>query len=274
IGLYYNTKLFEEAGIVDAQGKAKPPTTEEEFLSAAKALTRDTNKDGLSDQWGFVLTWQRTNFLTLIGQFGGSLLSDDLSRAAMSSPAGIAAISWMHDLIFTHKVAPRPEGIDAWLTFRQGKAAMAFEGIYMLSSLEGQKELAYAGAPVPLLGEKRSAWGGSHLLAQPAAASDETAEASWRLMRYLSDHSIEWAKGGQVPARNDVRRSPEFAALPVQAAFGSQIEDVQYEPLSPRTNALFQFVDPAIEAVLLNLQPAEAAMQDADRRINQVLQRP
>lgn len=274
IGLYYNTKLFEEAGIVDAQGRAKPPTNEAEFLSAAKALTKDTDKDGVTDQWGFVVTWQRTNYLTLLGQFGGALLSEDMGHAAMSSPAGISAISWLRDLIFTHKVAPRPEGIDAWLTFRQGKAAMAFEGVYMLSSLEEQKDLAYAGAPVPLLGKEKRAWGGSHLLAQPAAASDESSEASWRLMRFLSDNSLEWAKGGQVPARNDIRHSPEFAQLPVQSVFASQIDRVQYEPLSPRTNALFPFVDPAIEAVLLNLQSPGNAMRDADRRINQVLQRP
>ncbi len=273
-GLYYNTDLFERAGIVDARGKAKPPTTGAEFLDAARALTRGADGGGAGEQWGFVLTWQRTNFMTVMGQFGGGVLTDDLKHGAMSSPAGIAAVEWMRDLVFKHKVAPRPEGLDAWMTFRQGKAAMAFEGIYMLSSLEEQKGLAYAGAPVPLIGTRPSVWGGSHLLAQPAAASDEAAAASWRLMRYLSEHSIEWAKGGQVPARNTVRESAEFASLPVQSAFGSQITDVRYEPLSPRTNALFPFIDPAIEAVLLNLQSPRAAMADADRRINQVLERP
>ena len=76
-----------------------------------------------------------------------------------------------------------------------------------------------------------------------------------------------------MPARNSVRNSAEFAALPVQSAFARQIDVVQYEPLSPKTNALFQFVDPAIEAVLLDLQSPQAAMTDADRRINQVVQR-
>jgi hypothetical protein len=48
---------------------------------------------------------------------------------------------------------------------------------------------------------------------------------------------------------------------------------VKYEPLVPTSNALGQFTDPAIEAVLLDLQPPKAATEDACRRIDQVLKR-
>jgi len=273
IGLYYNTDLFKRAGIVDSRGEALPPANWDEFLAAAKALTVDHDGDGVPEQWGYVFTWQRTNYLTFLMQFGGALLTPD-NRAAMSSPAGIAAIERMHSLVETHRVAPRPEGIDAWLEFRQGKVAMAMEGIYMLSSLEEQKGLAYAGAPVPQFGTQPGAWCGSHLLAMPAHGSDAAAQVAWRLIRFLSDHSIEWAKGGQVPARNDVRGSDAFRALPVQSAFARQLPYVHYESLTPKTNALFPFVDPAIEAVLLDLQNPREAMTDADRRINQVMERP
>ena len=98
--------------------------------------------------------------------------------------------------------------------------------------------------------------------------------AAWRLMRFLSDDSLLWAKGGQTPARLSVLRSPEFAALPVQSQFARQLAYVQYEPLTPKGNALFPFVDPAIEAVLLNLQTPEQSMRDACRRIHQVMARP
>ena len=53
-----------------------------------------------------------------------------------------------------------------------------------------------------------------------------------------------------------------------------QLPYVQYVPLNRKINALFPFVDPAIEAVLLDLQPLETAMRDACRRIDQVLKRP
>ncbi|MBW3624565.1 MAG: ABC transporter substrate-binding protein [Armatimonadetes bacterium] len=274
IGLYYNTKLFKEAGIVDEQGRAKPPTNWEEFLSAAQKLTKDTNGDGQPDQWGFVFTWQRTNWFTFAYQFGGGALSPDLQSCIMASTENLAALRRMNDLIYKYKVAPKPEGIDAWLAFRQGKAAMALEGIYMLASLEEQKGLPYAGAPAPQFGPVRAAWAGSHLLSMADGISPEAARAGWKFMRYLSDHSLMWAKGGQVPVRKSALRSPEFAEMPVQAQFAKQLPYVRYEPLSPKANALFPFVDPAVEAVLLDLESPKEATEDACRRIEQVLERP
>ena len=269
-GLYYNTELFERAGIVDAAGKAKPPVTWNEFLHAAQALTR-TGKDG--QEWGFVLTWQRTNYMTFLAQFGGAILSPDGKQGAMGSPQSVAALTRMRDLITRYKVAPRPEGIDAWLNFRQGKVGMALEGIYMLSGLQEQKGLRFAGAPAPHFGEKPGVWGGSHLLALPRGATTEAANAAWRLARFLSDTSIVWAGGGQVPARSDIRESPAFAAMPVQSQFARQIDYVYYDPPVPQANALFPFVDPAIEAGLLGLDTPENTLRDADRRINQILER-
>lgn len=268
LGLYYNTDLFAQAGIT------APPTNWDAFLDAARRLTRDTDGDGRTDQWGFVFTWQRTNFLTFAAQEGGGILTPGGARSAMDSPATLRAAHRMHDLIYKHKVAPRPEGVDAWLAFRQGRVGMALEGVYMLSSLQEQKGLAYAGAPAPQFGPYPGVWGGSHLLCQPAGIAPGQAKAAWRLMRFLSDNSLAWAEGGQVPARVAIQKSAAFAALPVPSAFARQLPYVQYEPLTPKTNALLPFVDPAIEAVLLDLQTPEAALRDASRRINQVLARP
>ncbi|MBV9864126.1 MAG: ABC transporter substrate-binding protein [Abitibacteriaceae bacterium] len=274
IGLYYNTKLFREAGIVDQNGKAKPPTNLTEFLDAAKKLTKDTNGDGQPDQWGFVITNQHSNWLTIAHQFGGDILTPDGKHGAMASAPCLQATQLMVDMIYKYKIAPKPEGVDAWLALRQGKAAMAMEGIYMLASLQEQPGLQFAGAPAPQFGPKQGVWGGSHLLCQPVGISPEHSRAGWRLMRFLSDHSLTWAEGGQVPARLEVKRSPQFTALPVQAQFARQIGYVVYDPQVPRANSLNQFVDPAIEAALLQLQTPEASMTDADRRINQLLARP
>lgn len=274
IGLYYNTKLFRDAGIVDAQGHAKPPTNLTEFLADAKKLTKDTDGDGRPDQWGFVITNQHSNWLTLAHQFGGDIVTPDGKHGAMSSPGSLQATQLLCDFIYKYHIAPKPEGVDAWLALRQGKAAMAMEGIYMLSSLQDQPGLEFAGAPVPQFGPKAGLWGGTHLLCQPAGIAPARAKAAWRLMRFLSDHSLTWGEGGQIPARRDIETSPEFQALPVQAQFARQLPNVDYDPQIPRANALNQFADPAIESALLQLQTPEEAMRDADRRINQLLSRP
>ena len=274
IGLYYNTKLFQEAGIVDAQGRAKPPTNLTEFLADAKKLTKDTDGSGQPDQWGFAFTFEHTNWLTFAHQFGGDILTPDNKKAAMSSPACLQATHLMCDLIYKYKVAPKPEGVDSWLALRQGKVAMAMEGIYMLSSLQETTGLQFAGAPVPQFGPDKGVWGGSHLLCQPAGIDAVHARAAGRLMRFLSAHSLTWGIGGQIPARIAIAHSPQFLALPVQSQFARQVSYVIYDPQIPKANALNQFVDPAIDAALSQQQTPEDAMRDADRRINQLLKRP
>jgi multiple sugar transport system substrate-binding protein len=233
-GLYYNLKLFREAGIVDAQGNPKPPETWEEFLDAARRLTKDKDRDGRPDQWGFAFTWLRTNWITFISQHGGSILSPDLKRAALADPPAVRATQQMCDIITRYGVAPKPEGFDSWMGFRQGRVAMAIEGIYMLSSVEEQRGLEYAGAPVPSFGPRRAVWGGSHLLCMPKNLSPQRAQLVWRFMRYLSDHSLDWAEGGQIPVRRSLLNQPRFRQMRVQYASQSNCPMWCLNPL--RTN--------------------------------------
>src|SRR5207248_1086351 len=55
MGMYYNRRLFVEAGIVDARGQAKPPADRAEFLDALRRLTQPEG-GGRPAQWGFVFT--------------------------------------------------------------------------------------------------------------------------------------------------------------------------------------------------------------------------
>jgi len=273
-GLYYNLRLFREAGIVDAQGNPKPPATWEEFLDAARRLTKDKDGDGRPDQWGFAFTWLRTNWITFISQHGGSILSPSLKRATLAEPPAVRATQQMCDIISRYRVAPKPEGFDSWMGFRQGRVAMAIEGIYMLSSVEEQKGLEYAGAPVPSFGPRRAVWGGSHMLCMPKDLSPERAQLVWRFMRYLSDHSLDWAEGGQIPVRRSLLSQPRFRRMRVQYAFAQQLPYVVFEPASHKATEIMPFYDAAIEAALLGIKSPQDALNEAARRIQQVLDRP
>lgn len=272
-GLYYNLDLFKKAGIVDANGKAKPPVTLDEFLADAKKLTQDTNGDGRPDQWGFVFTWLRTNYITFLSQRGANLLSPDCRRATLDTAEARAALSQMTDLVYKYEVAPNPEGQDAWIGFQTGKVAMALEGIYMLTSLEQQKGLNFAGAPCPVFGKQRGAWASSHLLVMPAKLNAEKRRAGWAFIKYLSDHSLEWAKGGQVPVRRSILESKAFRQLPVQYEFSKQLPYICYVPASVSINQVLPFSDAAIEAALCGIRPADEALAEADRRTSEVLAR-
>lgn len=274
IGLYYNAELFRRAGIVDSAGRPRPPTNLAEFISAAKKLTRDTNGDGRPDQWGFVFTWLRTNAHTFLAQYESGWLRPDCRRSDLDSRRARQALDLMRELIYKHKICPPPGGIDAWVGFQTGRVGMALEGIYMLSSLERQKGLDYAGAECPLFGRRRAAWADSHMMVMPSRISPARRKAAWEFIRYLSDHSLEWAKGGQVPVRKSILASPEFRKLRVQYEFSKQLPYVVYVPRSTAINQILPFGDAAVEAILQGIKPTGEALSEAARRMNSVLERP
>ena len=274
IGMYYNTDLFKKAGIVDAAGNAKPPTNLSEFLADAKKLTKDTDGDGRIDQWGYIYTWLRTNAHTFLAQYDASWLSKDARHSGLTSPAAYQAFGLMTDLIRKYKVCPKPEGQEAWIGFRTGKVAMALEGIYMLSSLEEQKGLKFAAAPCPVFGRHAAVWGDSHMMAMPKKLSPERRQAAWEFMRYLSDHSLDWSKGGQVPVRKSILSTPEFRKLPVQYQFSKELPYVVYMPPSTSMNQVLPFCEAAVEAILNDIIPIRDAVDEATRRVNNVLERP
>jgi multiple sugar transport system substrate-binding protein len=267
LGMYYNVAMFRKAGI------AHPPTTREEFLDAARKLTRDTNGDGRPDQWGFVLTDLHLVGSTLLSQFGAGLLDKDLKRCNLDNPGGHEAVTFLRDLVTKYKVAPDTSGDDSWVAFQTGRVGMAFNGIWMIDALERQSNLEYAAAPVPILGPYKKVWAGSHILTMPSYLSEARKKAAWRFIRFLSDHSLTWAKGGQVPVRPTILNSPEFQALRIQREFAKQLDYVEFEPFSPAVNQIATYGDIAVQSAMQGLSTPDAALKQACVRVNRVMER-
>jgi multiple sugar transport system substrate-binding protein len=94
--LLYNKNLYKQAGIVDASGNAKAPTTWQEVADNAKKLTKHDKDDNIT-QYGIAFTkdaeWQVADpFLSLLFSNGGQYLASDLSKATFNSDAGVAAL--------------------------------------------------------------------------------------------------------------------------------------------------------------------------------------
>ena len=273
LGLYYNKRLFREAGIVDERGEARPPRTRTEFLDAARRLTRDSNGDGRPDQWGFVFTWFRTNCYAVMRQFGGEFLSKDGTRCIMDNARNVEALQFCVDLIRKHKVAPNPEGFDSWIGFRQGRVGMALEGVYMLEDLKKQADLEYGGTAIPLFGEENATWAGSHNLCLRSGMDARHEEAAWRFVKFLSDNSLDWAEGGQVPIRKSLLDTDRFRSMPVQSAFAQEIPYIHYLPCVTFSFEFGSEIDAAVEKALRGSASPQAALQAAARQVDKVIAR-
>lgn len=270
LGMYYNRRLFSAAGI------ARPPTNREEFLDALRRLRVDANDDGLPEQWGFVFTWMRTNCYTFIRQNGGDLFAPDGRSTTIASPENVAAIQFASDLIRRERLAPGPENFDSWIGFRQGRVGIAFEGIYMLPELQRQTDLDFGAAPLPALFDRPAAWANSHNLCLRKDLDGNKLAAAAAFVRFLSDNSLEWAAGGQVPVRRSLRESAAFRAEPrfeAQREFAKQIPHAAYMPAVPFVFEYMVEYELAIEQALRGSVEPAAALQAAKGRIDRVIAR-
>ena len=272
IGLYYNRKLFREAGIVDANGEAKPPRTKSEFLEDARKLTK-TSKNAALSQWGYAYSNAPLHVYSLMKQYGGKFFTPDLSKCLLNSPENVAALQFCVDMILKDKTAPSPDASDPWIGFRQGRVAMTWNGIFMLPDLQKQKDLDFAGFPVAQIGEQSAVQAGSHNFCLNANMGEKKRNAAWKFAKFYSDHSLDWAEAGQVPVRKSLRQSPRFAKMTVQSQFANQISYGAYFPQIPFNQEFETEFNYAVERTLRGSVTPKEALDAATAKIEQVIAR-
>ena len=76
-----------------------------------------------------------------------------------------------------------------------------------------------------------------------------------------------------MPVRKSILASAEFKRLPVQYQFSKQLPYVSYMPASTSLDQVLPFADAAVEAGLCGIKPAKQALDEANRRIDEVMQR-
>lgn len=266
MGLFYNRGLLRQAGIA-------PPKDFTEFMTALKKLNCDTNGDGRNDQWGFMIGSDAFYLAyTMMVQEGGGILSADGTRVVVDSPENRTALTKLRSLTAGGLVPP-PGDETAWTSFLQGRVAMFFSGPYMAGSLEHQAVIDYAATVTPQFGPQRGSYGDSHTLCLPRGLPKEKQAAVWRFMTYLSNHSEEWAQGGQVPVRKSARASAAFRALKIQPVFAEEIGEVAYVPNVPAGNEIAAAVSTACNAVARGEQTPAEALPVAQREVEAILAR-
>jgi multiple sugar transport system substrate-binding protein len=268
LGLYYNKTTMEEGGL----DPDDPPQTNDDYIAALEQL----KSKGIKGSWisPFLFSGGLT-LQALIYQFGGQLYNADATKATFNSQAGVDALSWMVDLV-TEGYSPKDVAQDAEYTaFTNGDNAFMWNGIWNINPLNDIKDLEWGAAPLPRIGSEKGAWASSHnfVIMNKRGQDPNKVAAAKVFINWVSQHSEEWAKAGQVPARNSVRNSQAFQSLKWQPVFAEEVSYVNFTPPVPGIADVYTgSLDPAInEAVLLKKEP-EAALDEAASKANQLLE--
>jgi ABC-type glycerol-3-phosphate transport system substrate-binding protein len=131
--LFYNKRLFAEAGVPAPPKTWEQPWGFSEFLDTATALTK-RDGSGRATQWGFVNMFVSYYSAGLFAMNNGVPWSTPLKNPAhfnFGEDAFIEAVQFYADLATKHKVAPNASDVQSMSTpdlFAAGKAAIAMGG--------------------------------------------------------------------------------------------------------------------------------------------------
>ncbi|RAN99547.1 ABC transporter substrate-binding protein [Micromonospora noduli] len=267
LGFYYNKTVMQKAGL----DPNKPPTTKDDYVAALTEL----KKAGIQGFWvsPFQFTGGMT-FYSLLNQWGATLFDADVAKATFNSDPAVEACTWLVDMI-KQGFSPANVGQDAdYLSFKSGKNAFTWNGIWQINDLKKSPDVQWGVAPLPQIGSKPAAWANSHnftIVKQRANDANRVSGAKV-FINWLSEHSLDWAKGGQVPARKAVREGAEFKALPEISSLAPELEYAAFPPAAPGLGEVMTTFYNSFNEAALGKKSPKQALDDGVAKANKQLE--
>lgn len=265
LGFYYNAAEMQKAGV------SQPPADAESWADTVDAL----QGSGVENPFWVTATWPaHLMFTSLIHQFGGSMFNADATQATFGSPEGIEALEWYVSWI-QKGASPRNVAEDAQaIAFKQGRNALTWDGIWMMNEWNTVNSLDWGVAPVPTIGDQPAVWASSHnfVVMRQGQPDQNKLDAARIFISWISDHSIDWAKSGQIPARNSVRNSADFERLETQSTLAQQLPNVVFPPAVPGIGDItIPTYEQAVNEAVLGRTSVKDALTQAQSDANKML---
>ncbi|MFE8008264.1 extracellular solute-binding protein [Streptomyces sp. NPDC057418] len=234
MGIFYNKKIFAEAGV-------EVPQTVAELKTASKAIKSKTGKTGLYLR-GDDAYW----FLSFLYGEGGDLVDAGTKSVTVDKPEGVKAFETVKDLVDSG--AAKTDATDGWenmqSSFKDGKVAMMINGPWAVADTLTGKEFtdkANLGiSPVPAGSAAQGAPQGGHNLA--VYAGSKNLDASYAFVDYMTSVESQAQTAGELnllPTRTSVYSKQEAVDSEIVQFFKPVVETAVERPWIPETGSLF-----------------------------------
>ncbi len=268
VALFYNTRLFEEAGIDG------PPATWDELVEKGTALTSGDTYGLMLGGGGFG-TFQ---FWPFAWQNGATLVSEDGKQAEFGSEAGLEAWQFYSDLYLTHKIVPEDvkSAGESWdqvfAPFIQERAAMVMAGDWAIGAFrEGNPELQFSVAPLPKGKEAATVIGGFNL---GIPSTSQNPDAAWNFIEWLTAQEQEsiLQEYNRIQARTDILETEYASEDPLIKVFIDQSAVGRARATVPAWDEIENTImSDAWDSVLLGEATPADALADAVEQTNELL---
>lgn len=275
--MLYNRELFDRFGVP----YPKDDWTVDDYREKARALTRDTDRDGHNDIWGTTNPGSYNRWPAWVWMYGGELLSLPEKRCLLDTPEAIAGLSAYVGLSQVDHVAPRTAesmGQTFEDQFAAQMAAMIPDSRYVYKRYLIRRKLKFGWdvAPMPRGPASQATtfiWGGNCIL-----KSTPYPEETWTFLKFLSGPegaALNRAAGNALPAyRPSAEEEVRSSSIPhVPSGDKLFVDAVAYgrtAPFPPQYSEYNQAMT-VLDDAFLGLKPVEDACREFTAEINALL---
>jgi multiple sugar transport system substrate-binding protein len=284
--LYYNKKLFAEAGVRPPPRRWDQPWSFGEFLDAAKALTK-CDRSGRVSQWGYVDSWVSFYAAGLFGMNNGVPWCTprmNPTHLNFDNEAFLEGIQFYADLAHNHGVAPTSSDTQSMSTmdlFTSGRAAMALGGHWRYQTVDLAKDLDFDVTVLPTGPKGRAARSNIGTTGLAIAASSPRKQQAWEFVKFASGRAgqaVTAESGLFVPVLRSAITSAGFAEahtridnLHVLTGGPAHSEGM---PITPEWPKIVALMDRNFGPVLRGVRPATTLANGLSHAVDGVLRKP
>lgn len=276
---HVNMDVMEQAGLVN-EGKPVLPSSPQELLEHAKMVKEKTGKDYLAADFAQFPIGVRLA-LALIWQQGSNIFDEDGTATINTAEAknAVAAITQLFDAKLAN---PQLNYADSQQAFLNGEAAILVNGTWVVdfyTAEAAKSEVAlnnYYVADFPTLFGTGATWADSHMWAIPASlkkSDPEKYQAALKVLAFINDHNIDWARTGHMSVRNSVLNSDEYKNLPHRAEYAGTADIAKDTPPSERYGGIQDVLNRELQAIWLTGKEIDVALADAQDEVQDLLDR-
>ncbi|MEH7380554.1 ABC transporter substrate-binding protein [Bacillus sp. JJ1533] len=279
--LFYNKKMFEEAGL----DPNSPPTTWAELEEMGKKL--DVKKDGKYERIGYLPNFGIGADTWMINADGKGYWDFDANQPIINEETNVEALTWLKNYYdyYGDKVvnAFKAEfGEQTADPFVGGKVAMITEAATFYTKIRDYGEgMEFGVAPLPAMepGNGNTSWGGGFVAEIPKGAKHP--EEAMEFIKYLTDVQAQeyWAlknfdNVANKAAAEKVSSSSELdeAGKMVYTLATENMEQTLITPTPIEAPDYINLINPEIESVLLGKKSPKEGLDAAQKAVEKLVE--
>lgn len=287
--LFYRKDLFVKAGL----DPNKPPKTWDELIEYGKKLTKDTDGDGVIDQYGYAWPVQAENandyWINFMQQAGAEITVYENGKwvSKLSDAKALLGTQFMVDLVQKYKISPVSivdmdwEGVTN--AFVAGKVAMMHNGAWVVGSVKqkGPDIDGRWGTAVLFSGPGGPAYRGYPNTFNILAASNKKNEA-WKFLDYFYNTPSKRDKGLTIAgsfcnASGGMLYTKDYVAYarknynPLLQPFLDEVDGCKIPPIDPQWQTLSNmFVQSKVQEMIMGKVSVKSALSELDQNLKKL----